>query len=144
MSLFVKITGALTNSTEEFHIGRGDPPQSFFGFFGNHPPGMPQDKIHYRFTNWATHTDFKTVKRDEWNSLVVTHDGTTLITYVNGEKVESKPYTLQTAGDTLFVGQRGDDPYRKTVGMVDQLRIYNRALSAAEVKALYDFEKPKK
>jgi hypothetical protein len=144
MSLFVKITGALTNSTEEFHIGRGDPPQSFFGFFGNHLPGMPQDKIHYRFTNWTTHTDFKTVKRDEWNSLVVTHDGTTLITYVNGKKVESKPYTLQTAGDTLFVGQREDDPYRKTVGMVDQLRIYNRALSAEEVKALYDFEKPKK
>jgi hypothetical protein len=27
-------------------------------------------------------------------------------------------------------------------GSLDDIRIYNRALSAAEVKALYDFEKP--
>jgi hypothetical protein len=28
-------------------------------------------------------------------------------------------------------------------GSIDDVRIYNRALSAAEVKALYDLEKPK-
>ena len=27
-------------------------------------------------------------------------------------------------------------------GLIDDIRIYNRALSTAEVKALYDFEKP--
>jgi len=29
------------------------------------------------------------------------------------------------------------------IGSIDNVRIYNRALSAEEVKALYDLEKPK-
>jgi hypothetical protein len=34
-------------------------------------------------------------------------------------------------------------PIQNLNGMMDELRIYNRALSEAQVKALYEFEKAK-
>ena len=36
----------------------------------------------------------------------------------------------------------GTDVNHRFNGQLDDIRIYNRALSAAEVKTLYEFEKP--
>ena len=43
----------------------------------------------------------------------------------------------------LSVGKYGYNNDWDLKGKVDDVRIYNRALSDAEVKALYDLEKPK-
>ena len=54
------------------------------------------------------------------------------------------------SGDDLRIGYYPDGPGRPEIeklqyfkGSIDDVRIYNRALSAEEVKALYDLEKPK-
>ena len=50
-----------------------------------------------------------------------------------------------TTGDTtntsnLFIGKRGEKGYENFfTGVIDELRIYNRALSEAEIQALYDY-----
>jgi hypothetical protein len=150
LTFFVNVTGP-PDSSEEFHIGYGGPPDTFFGFFGDGFAAEPKEEIVYRFTNMQTHMGVGTIraKRNHWHMLTATYDGKTVTTYLDGARAESKPYTLQIAGttitavDTFYIGQRGTDSYRKTIGMVDQVRIYNRALSAEEVKALYDLEKPK-
>ena len=47
-------------------------------------------------------------------------------------------------GSRLIIGAQSEthDVHRFR-GSIDDVRIYNRALSAEEVKALYDLEKPK-
>jgi PKD repeat protein len=70
-----------------------------------------------------------------WSYLAVTYDKTAVRLYVNGNLVATLPYTssistsnypLQLGGDTVF-GQ-----YFK--GMIDEVRLYNRALSQAEIQ----------
>jgi len=74
---------------------------------------------------------------DEWYHYTATYDGTELIFYVNGENVAKLPSakvpdetstSLKIAHSQLF-GNHWDFP-----GAVDEVRIYNRALSDAEVK----------
>ena len=51
-----------------------------------------------------------------------------------------------TAASSLVIGNAPVHSRRDTKpfnGSIDDVRIYNRALSAEEVKALYDLEKPK-
>jgi|TARA_B100000959_G_scaffold210477_1_gene221090 hypothetical protein len=53
--------------------------------------------------------------------------------------------TLSASGDVspmvnIRIGNEHDGSFK---GSIDDVRIYNRALSGKEVKALYDLEKPK-
>jgi hypothetical protein len=71
-----------------------------------------------------------------WTHLAGTYDGTTLRLYVNGVQVSSRAQTgaiavstnpLQIGGDTLY-GQYFQ-------GRIDEIRVYNRALSAAQIQS---------
>jgi hypothetical protein len=80
---------------------------------------------------------------DEWHHLAATHDGSARATgmkiYVDG--VEQTPNVMNDSLDAstltdapLNIGQRkGSSPF---VGVVDDVRIYNRALTATEIVAL--------
>lgn len=70
-----------------------------------------------------------------WTHLAATYDKVTLRLYVNAVQVASKPQTatlltstnpLQIGGDTFF------NQYFQ--GIIDEVRIYNRALSLAEIQ----------
>jgi len=55
---------------------------------------------------------------------------------------------VSIGANITFVKTKENEPARRVVlhhlkGEIDDVRIYNRALSAEEVKALYDLEKPK-
>jgi len=70
--------------------------------------------------------------------VVATIQGTTAHTYVNGNKVDSDSITSNRFSDhgSLRIGGRGDgSAFFK--GIIDEVRIYNRALSEDEVKQLY-------
>jgi hypothetical protein len=71
-----------------------------------------------------------------WTHMAGTYDGATLRLYVNGAQVNSQTQTgpiavstnpLQIGGDT-FYGQYFQ-------GTIDEIRVYNRALSAAEIQS---------
>jgi len=72
------------------------------------------------------------------NHLVATWDGVTATLYHNGNVVGSGsgPFAANQAGVTLSVGgyDNGENGYQ---GVVDDLAIYDVALSASEVDALY-------
>jgi hypothetical protein len=55
--------------------------------------------------------------------------------------LSTKNYNVKT--EQLFIGSDPDGGPEFMNGSIDDVRIYNRALSAEEVKALYDLEKPK-
>lgn len=72
-----------------------------------------------------------------WMHVVATYDGSTIKLYINGQLEGSKNASFQIAANDLplSIGS-GDGGYRGMKGAVDDVRIYSRALSAAEVAAL--------
>jgi glucose/arabinose dehydrogenase/predicted phage tail protein len=71
-----------------------------------------------------------------WTHVALTHDGAVLTLYVNGASVASQAAagTLQTNTNPLRIG--GNVPYGEFFqGTIDEVRVYNRALSAAEIQA---------
>ena len=66
-----------------------------------------------------------------------TYDGTTLSLYVDGQIAASGPAsgTVDAGADPFLIGVT---PVDYANGLIDDVRIYNRALSATEVKQLYN------
>jgi len=73
---------------------------------------------------------------NNWYHFVMTYDGSSIKGYVNGEFKESKPQTgnVRSAGSAPnFIGNYM--PYNYWFkGLIDEVRIYNRPLSASEIK----------
>jgi hypothetical protein len=75
--------------------------------------------------------------------IAITNDGSTLRIYVNGSEfttVASPAY--QPAGGTLALGCDESSLGYESEAAIDGLHVWKHALSATEVKALYDSEKP--
>ena len=72
---------------------------------------------------------------------MATFDGKKVIFYFNGKKTGEQDNTLRVGSGSLLMGNTGDG--RSLIGLIDELRIYNRALTEEQVKALYEWEKPK-
>ena len=74
--------------------------------------------------------------KNKWAYLAATYDGATLRLYVNGVQVASRAQTgnIATSANPLEIG--GDSINGQYfAGVIDEVRIYNRALSASEVLA---------
>jgi hypothetical protein len=70
-----------------------------------------------------------------WTHVAVTYDGSTLRLYVNGTQVSTGAAsgTIQSSTSPLWIG--GNNPYGEYFqGLIDEARVYNRALSATEVQ----------
>ena len=70
-----------------------------------------------------------------WSFLAETYDGSTLRLYVNGTQVGSVAHTgsIATSTNPLQIG--GDSIYgQHFVGLIDEVRVYNTALTAAQIQ----------
>ena len=96
------------------------------------------------------------VVANNWYHLVLTYDGTTFVIYVNGTaagsatdpgfvQVGNRPagdnpgpyaYTYDGAGETVF-GWRADSDWKLYAGAIDDVAIFNKALTAEQVKLHY-------
>jgi YD repeat-containing protein len=99
------------------------------------------DRPHgYVYRNGEVSVAGTTVLRlNTWSHLATTYDGTTLRFYLNGSQVATQAVSgampasmgnLSLAGNTIW-GEY-------FAGRLDDLRIYNRALSASEVQSAMD------
>lgn len=80
-----------------------------------------------------------------WEHVVAVKDGGEMRLYINGGLVgKAGDNTKLSPGMTLLVGQldRNRD-WRRFVGQLDELAIYNRALSDGEIRAHYELVRPK-
>ncbi len=73
-----------------------------------------------------------------WQHVAVSYNGTTATFYVNGVSVGSDTGSppLSTSANFL-IGDRAVNNDRQFDGLIDDVRVYNRALTAEEVKQLY-------
>lgn len=77
-----------------------------------------------------------------WYFVVETYDGSTLRLYINGNQVGSgvsvnKPIDYTGVANYVYLAQRSDGGLRLQ-GSMDEVRIYNRALSASEIQTMYN------
>ena len=74
-----------------------------------------------------------------WWYVTMVHDGTSDIIYVNGVQTNIKPAAgkLNNTARTLAFGGNPVDGGQYFLGALDNLKIYNKALTAAEVKKLF-------
>src|SRR5262249_46365461 len=71
-----------------------------------------------------------------WSYLAGTYDGSTLRLYVNGTQVASRAQTGSLATSTNPLQFGGDSIYgQRFSGLIDEVRVYNVALSAAQVQS---------
>ena len=83
-------------------------------------------------------TDSGVVADTDWNHIVVTYNSSSMSIFVNGKFAAQREMVLNTSKADLFIGVRPDvswDNYFR--GAIDDVRIYDRALSVAEVSRLY-------
>jgi len=77
-----------------------------------------------------------------WTFLAITWNGSTVTQYINGVVDDSWTYTgsISTGGSTYVVmGNNWSESGDPIDGEMDDLRIYNRALSGSDVTALYNY-----
>lgn len=68
----------------------------------------------------------------EWHHLAATYDGTTIAWYGDGQFVASEVWALDTQ-DNFQMGKRAHAAGGNFPGLLDEVRVYNKALSAEEV-----------
>ncbi len=71
----------------------------------------------------------------EWYYLVATYQGTTGKFYINGDSIGKFTFTRGTDTNPFRIGRSNSGEYFN--GLVDEVRVYNRALTSAEVSDLY-------
>jgi hypothetical protein len=73
-----------------------------------------------------------------WKHICGVYDGTNVTAYGNGEFLGSEvPLTWNTVQNRAYIGRQVNDG-EYWVGPVDDVRVYNRPLSAEQVQAMYD------
>jgi hypothetical protein len=78
---------------------------------------------------------------DEWSHLVATYDNDLLRLYVNGALVASMPRggPIAPSGNALLIGNYLPDHATAYFdGVLDELRVYDRALTDAEVRSRFE------
>ena len=84
------------------------------------------------------------VNVEKWHHLVGVHDGSKVCLYVDGILVdfETRGGNTGVSYGPVYVG--GEEPHSTCCwnGLIDDVRIYSYALSAEEVKMLYEGKEP--
>ena len=76
----------------------------------------------------------------EWCDALITHDGSELKIYVNGQLTNSIAYTSNVNTSNLFLGKKIGyyDDREWFNGNVDQVLVYDRVISSEEVENFYE------
>ncbi len=78
------------------------------------------------------------LKRESWYYVVLTSDGKSVKLYVNGKLVDSKSLPAKAVKTDYVTAIGGAPGYPSFGGVIDEVYVWNRALTPEEVKARYD------
>ena len=116
--------------------------ESDYSFYQNNVRlELRSGRVRYAFADGATEQVYMfgvtNPNTEEWTHVAVTRDGGQAAIYVNGAEDMSKPYAFVPAAcsTALTVGgtASGANPFK---GKIDDVRLYDRALSEPEVREL--------
>ncbi|MDH4262559.1 MAG: hypothetical protein OEV78_05870 [Spirochaetia bacterium] len=92
-------------------------------------------------TIYTTYGGFSTfpslTQNNTWNlACVIDNGNNTQSFYVNGSLMSGAAYTMATANPVVYIGNMGSPNYYSFNGTIDDVRVYNRALTANEIRTL--------
>jgi hypothetical protein len=93
------------------------------------------------FSQWGQSDNGPVLLNGEWYHIAVTNVGNAWTLYLNGLAVDSGSYTISTPANTQFYIGRipgATSDTRKLNGMVDEVSVYDRALSASEILDIFN------
>ena len=81
-------------------------------------------------------TGATTVSTGVWHHVAAVYDGTSIKVYLDGilDGSAAANFIPTDGAASLKIGARGDDANTRLNGLIDEVRIFNRALSAAEIQ----------
>jgi hypothetical protein len=83
------------------------------------------------------------IAANTWTHLAMTYDGTTMRYYVNGTQVATRAQTGAAATSAGLLRIGGNSVWGEWfAGQIDEVRVYNRALTAAEIVTVRDTPLP--
>ena len=133
MTLEVWVYPTAANGVRDILIKEGTG-VDIYNLYARNGQGQPESNVFAGGSNrWATGP---TLPLNTWSHVAGTYDGLTVRLFVNGLQVGSTAYTgtIGTSTGVLRIG--GNSMWGEFFqGRLDELRIYSRALSAAEIQA---------
>lgn len=125
--------------THQAFLGRANGEWSDQGF-GFYPETSNDQKgwfMRFFVGNWLRFAEGSTEFRT-WNHYVGTYDGEMTRLFINGKEAAAVPYKgpVDWGDNPLVLGQLGSSKYAARPMTLDDVRIYGRALSAADVAQL--------
>jgi Concanavalin A-like lectin/glucanases superfamily/Bacterial Ig domain len=104
-----------------------------YGLYSSNAQGRPEGDLYIggsRFSAAPTALPF-----DTWTHLAMTYDGATIRTFVNGVQTSSTAQTGNPSVTTNALRIGGNSVWGEYfAGLIDEVRVYNRALSATEIQ----------
>ena len=94
-------------------------------------------KINFFINSWDGNFIKDTLTVNEWSHVAATYDGNFMRLYVNGQLESTKPYSreINHSQGSLYIG-KGQGGYH-WAGIIDEVRIWDHARSAAEIRSAY-------
>jgi len=78
------------------------------------------------------------IAADRWHHVAATFDGTTARLYCDGSLIGQRKAAIHTVSNGLFrIGSNLNEHRRDFLGLVDEVAVYDRVLTAGEVRAAY-------
>lgn len=140
LSLWVKI-----NSFQADVPDPSSPQESFFAGYGNFGSGGQTYQLGTAgnilyFSQFGSAIFGPSLQINKWYQVAVTNTGDAETLYLNGTSTASGTLTLNTpSGSTFYAGRipgtLGD--IRKLNGSIDEVQVFNRALTSSEIKSIY-------
>ena len=103
---------------------------------------------HFRIYNGTAQTNCgssNTVSLDAWQHVVAAYDKEHLRLYKNGEQIGTPiacNWSISTTDENLWIGGRSTLGSQRFNGLIGEIAIYDRALSAIEIKDHYEMGRP--
>jgi hypothetical protein len=122
------------------------PNETFFAGYGNFGSGGQSyslgtaGNILY-FSNWGSALFGPSLQTNTWYHVTVTNDDNIATLYLNGSAVATGSATINTpSGTSMYIGKIPDPlgTIRRLNGFVDEVELFNRALTPTEIQTIYN------
>ena len=103
--------------------------------------GGSYNRVLYGYFPEGSSSTGQTVTANTWHHVVITYSGTTVKYYYDNSLIATQTKTslsLPSSGNGIFIGHYKYNGNHHFKGFLDQIRIFNKAISASEVTALYN------
>ena len=114
---------------------------SKWGYHSGYELDVVSDEIRFNLNQYVQATSSISGMENQWIFVSATWDGNIVKLYINNSLVDSSDYaeSLVTSPNNLLIGEMANfAPIGYFNGILDDLRIYNRALSESEIQQLYN------